>query len=193
MRKTMKHKVRFILMMILAMCLELLIYVVLHEGGHTLVALMAGARITEFNIFVTNAHMAYEGGNFTPFLSMWIDANGALVPLLVSYIYALLYRKEIKNHFYRIFSFLICFVNAMSAMVWVLTPFLFINGYSDMSDDSFKFINKFNYYHNPLIISLVSAVLVGTGIFLVIKRGIFRSFIEVIKDVRKSVLEQEKN
>ena len=183
----MEHKVRYIFKMISAMCLELLIYVILHEGGHTMVALIAGARITEFNILVSNAHMAYEGGNFTPFLSMWIDANGALVPLLVSYIYALLYRKEIKNHFYRIFSFLFCFVNAMSMMVWVISPFLFINGIKDMSDDSCKFIDKFNYYHNPLIISLVSFILVGIGIFLVLKKGIFKSFIEVIKEVRKEV------
>ena len=193
MRKTMKLKVKFIFTLISAVCLELLTYVILHEGGHTLVALIAGARITEFNILVTNAHMAYEGGNFTPFLSMWIDANGALLPLLVSYIYALLYRKNIKNYFYRIFSFLFCFVNAMSMMVWVISPFLFINGIKDMGDDTCKFIEKFNFYHNPLIVSLVSAILVGTGLFLVIKRGIFKNFIEVIKDVRKSLVEQKKD
>ena len=189
----MEHRVKLIFTMISAMCLELLIYVILHEGGHTIVALIAGARITEFNILVNNAHMAYEGGNFTPFLNMWIDANGALLPLLVSYIYALFYKKNIRNRFYRIFSFLFCFVNAMQLMVWVITPFLYINGIKDMSDDSFKFIDKFNYYHNPLIISLVSAVRVGTGIFLVIKRGIFNSFIEVIKDVRKSPESQKKD
>ena len=128
----MKHKVIYIFTLLGAVFLELLIYVILHEGGHVLVALIAGARITEFNIFVTNAHMAYEGGNFTPFLNMWIDANGALLPLLVSYIYALFYRKNIRNRFYRIFSFLFCFVNAMQLMVWVITPFLYINGIKDM-------------------------------------------------------------
>lgn len=39
-------------------------YVLLHEGGHALVALLCGARVTEFSLL--GAHMSYEGGAFTP-------------------------------------------------------------------------------------------------------------------------------
>ena len=36
------------------------VYIILHEGGHALIALSCGARITEFSIL--GAYMRYEGG-----------------------------------------------------------------------------------------------------------------------------------
>ena len=41
------------------------LYIVLHESGHALTAVLCGARITQFRIL--GAYMAYEGGIFTPF------------------------------------------------------------------------------------------------------------------------------
>ena len=38
-------------------------YIALHEGGHALVAVCCGARITKFSVF--GAYTAYEGGTFT--------------------------------------------------------------------------------------------------------------------------------
>ena len=41
------------------------VYIILHEGGHALIALSCGARITEFSIL--GAYMRYEGGTFCLF------------------------------------------------------------------------------------------------------------------------------
>lgn len=47
------------------------VYIILHEGGHALIALSCGARITEFSIL--GAYMRYEGGTFTALtLSLFI-------------------------------------------------------------------------------------------------------------------------
>ena len=57
----------------------------LHEFGHTMVMLLVGATITNFSIFT--AHVSAVGGDYTNLSSIWMHANGALFPLVISYLY----------------------------------------------------------------------------------------------------------
>ena len=180
----MERRIRMILRVIPAAFLALMLYVILHEGGHTVVALLAGSRITEFNIFLNNAHMSFDGGNYSPFMTMWLHANGALLPLVVSFVYALIFRKEIRNSFYRIFSFLFCMVSSISLIVWVVIPVLYLNGVRDMGEDGFKFVDEFSRYFSPLIVSVVALLLMSIGIFLIVWKGLLKSYISEIKAMR---------
>ena len=58
-------KAKKIVYMFVSLVLAVPIYIVLHEGGHALVAVLCGARITKFSIL--GAYMNYEGGIFTSF------------------------------------------------------------------------------------------------------------------------------
>lgn len=80
------------------------VYIILHEGGHALIALSCGARITEFSIL--GAYMRYEGGTFTALTLSLFYIAGMLLPVLISIAYMLLYRDAAQSVFYRIFSFL---------------------------------------------------------------------------------------
>lgn len=180
----MKHRIKKILRLIPVVILTLLLITLLHEVGHLIVALLAGARITEFNIFLHDAHISYDGGNFTPFMGMWCDANGALFPLFVSYIYALFFRKKSKNFFYRFFSFLFCFVTSTSLIIWVYTPVLYLAGIRYMKDDGFKFVDKFIMYHHPLFISVAALLLMGVGALLMVKKGLFRAYWDTLVEIK---------
>ena len=60
----MNLKVKKILSLLASAVLMVPAYILLHEGGHALVAVLCGARITEFSVL--GAYMGYEGGVFTP-------------------------------------------------------------------------------------------------------------------------------
>lgn len=78
------------------------VYIILHEGGHALIALSCGARITEFSIL--GAYMRYGGGTFTALTLSLFYIAGMLLPVLISIAYMLLYRDAAQSVFYRIFS-----------------------------------------------------------------------------------------
>ena len=73
------------------------VYIILHEGGHALIALSCGARITEFSIL--GAYMRYEGGTFTALTLSLFYIAGMLLPVLISIAYMLLYRDAAQSVF----------------------------------------------------------------------------------------------
>ena len=166
--------------------LVLNLLVVLHEGGHSIVALLAGSRITEFDISLTNAHMSYEGGHYSPFMEMWLHANGTLLPLLSAYVFAAFYKKEIRNWFYRVFSFFFFVAANGSLIVWVMIPILHMSGQRDPGEDGCKFVDISARYASPLIVSAAALILIGIGAFLLVRKGILRSYIEEIRSIRNT-------
>ena len=59
----MKQKRILFLSIFASALLCILLYIILHETGHCIVAVSCGATVTDFSIF--SAHMSYRGGNFT--------------------------------------------------------------------------------------------------------------------------------
>lgn len=109
------------------------LYIFLHEFGHMVVMLSAGATITDFSIFT--AHVSGYGGDYTNLSKMCEDANGALFPLIISYIYTLLYQKGNTKSFYRIFSYIVTLVPVASMLAWVIIPFVYLQGNAPVNDD----------------------------------------------------------
>ncbi len=159
----------------------LFFYVFLHESGHTIVALASGSKITEFDLFSTRPHMNYKGGNYTLFSTLWLHANGAFLPLFVSYIIAFTYKKEIRSFFYQAFCFFFCVINTLSFLVWAVVPVLYMNGYMDKSEDAFKFSDLFFMYQDPRIISVAALLLVGLGAMLIFWKGIPYQYFQYVR------------
>lgn len=178
----MNKKAKLILQSLLSAFLILFLYILFHECGHMVVMLSAGATITDFSII--GAHVSSEGGNYTNYSNLWFNANGALLPLLLSYVYILFYRENSKNTFYRLFSWFVFLVPASSMIAWVIIPFTYLQGNAPANDDVTKFLFNYSQSYHPLIVSTVATLLIGISILLIIKKKVLRGFVDVIKDAR---------
>lgn len=146
---------------------------------HMAVMLSVGATITDFSIFA--AHVSGDGGDYTSLSKMCEYANGALFPLIISYIYTLLYQKDSTKSLYRIFSYMVTLVPVASMFAWVIIPFAYLQGNAPVNDDVTKFLNVFCKNYHPLIVSAMAVVLIGIGVVLMIKKQVIHNFIKEIK------------
>lgn len=175
----MNRKAKLVFRILLSAFLTGFLYIILHETGHMIVMLYADATITEFSII--SAHISATGGNYTNFSDLWLNANGALLPLLVSYVYLLFYRKSSRSDFYRIISWMVCLIPISSLLAWVVIPFVYLCGNAPLNDDVTKFLSNFSSAYHPLFVSAGATILIGISIALIIKKQILKNFIEVIK------------
>lgn len=175
----MNKKLKKILNVLLAFMVALVVYIVLHEFGHMIVMLSAGATITEFGILT--AHVTSEGGSYNNLSDLWLHVNGVAFPVIVLIIYMLLYRKQIKNMFYRMFSFTfsVCAIGSMGA--WIFIPFLYMQGNAPIGDDITNFLYNYTHDHHPLLVSGVTLFIMTIAITIMIKKGIVKNYILEIK------------
>ncbi len=165
---------------LLSALITVFIYILLHELGHMIVMLSAGATITDFSIFT--AHVRGIGGNYTNLSNLWLHANGALLPVIVALIYALFYKKDAESVFYHLFSHMFTLIPIVSLFAWVIIPFLYIQGNAPVGDDVTNFLYNFSPNHHPLIVSVAAVLIIAAGVTAMIKRGIFRKFILAIRN-----------
>ncbi len=181
----MKQKRMIFLSVLLSALLFILLYIILHEAGHCIVAISCGATITEFSIL--SAHVRYSGGRFTNLSDLFLNANGVFFPLILSYIYMLLYRKTAKNRFYRIMSFFCALMPAISLLPWVVFPIAYRNGFRFAeNDDAMRFLYNFSSAHSPLWVTAAALILIVISVVLTVKRGILRNYIEAIKEIKQA-------
>jgi len=157
----------------------ILLYIILHEGGHLIVMLSAGATITEFSILT--AHVSGVGGNYTNVSDLWLHANGALFPVIMSFVYILFYKKESKSMFYRIFSYMFCLIPVASLFAWIIIPFLYMQGNAPAGDDVTKFLYNFTHDYHPLFVSAIATLIIAVGMIIMIKKEIIKNFVLEIK------------
>lgn len=155
------------------------LYTFIHEAGHCIVAIACGARITEFSI--VTAHMNAIGGNYSDFSTMWLNANGALLPYFAVIVYMLFYRKQATNSFYRLFSYLIVLGTTCSLLAWVMIPIIYLNGNAPAGDDCTKFLEIFEAYHNPILVTITALGLICISVFLMVKKRIVTNFIDTLR------------
>lgn len=175
----MNKKLKKILNVLLAFMVALVVYIVLHEFGHMIVMLSAGAKITEFSILT--AHVTSAGGSYNNLSDLWLHVNGVAFPVIALMIYMLLYSKKTKNMFYHIFSFVfsVCTIGTMGA--WVFIPFLYMQGNAPVGDDVTNFLYNFTHDHHPLLVSGVALFIMTVAIAIMIKKGIVKNYILEIR------------
>ncbi len=83
--------------------------------------------------------------------------------------------------FYRIFSYVVTLMPIVSMLAWVIVPFVYLQGNAPINDDVTKFLVVFCENYHPLIVSVTSVILIGTGVVLMIKKRVIHNFIEEIK------------
>ncbi|MDD4819780.1 MAG: M50 family metallopeptidase [Flavobacteriales bacterium] len=142
------------------------LYVMLHEGGHSLVAVFCGAQITRFSIL--DAEISYSGGVFSSVSLALLNAAGALLPAIVAIILSFFYKKNIQNPLYKTayYIFFVCVI--FSLLPWFIYPVFSIN---DSTDDITRFIDTSAF--SPILTAFLSALLIGILVFAGIKSGIF--------------------
>lgn len=113
--------------------------------------------------------------------NLCMHANGALFPLIISYLYMLLYKKSSAKSFYRIFSYVAALIPMVSMLAWVIIPFAYLQGDALINDDVTKFLTVFCENYHPLVVSAAAVVLMGMGIVLMIKKRVIHNFVEEIK------------
>lgn len=176
-----KRKIELIAVCALCAAASILIYIILHELGHCIVALFCGAKIVDFSVF--SAHMAYDGGHFTDFSELWFNANGALFPLIIGAIYAVLYRKDVQNKVYQAFSFVFTLTPGYSLFAWVIIPVLYLMGEAPFGDDCTKFLDIFGMGYSPLLVAAGAIVLIVSYAVLLVKRRTVFGFVKEIKSL----------
>ena len=95
----MKQKIKKVMLLFPAAALTIVIYIFLHEIGHLIVMVSAGATITDFSILT--AHVSAMGGEYTYLSDLWLYANGALLPVAIGFLNMILYNPRFENTFYR--------------------------------------------------------------------------------------------
>jgi len=144
-------KIKNIIFKILLLWIILIFYIILHEGGHLLMAFLFGGEITYFNINLINARMSYNG-NFTMFQYSIIDLAGFGLPFLIWYVFISLIPLKVNN-------LIIKNIKVYSGVVistiipWIIIPILQIFSKAPSGDDVTKFLIRSNL--NNLLVSLI--------------------------------------
>lgn len=151
----------------------------MHETGHCIAVIAAGGTVTKFSILT--AHMSYIcDEDFSNVQSMWVNVNGTLFPMILSYVYMFFYQEKRTNSLYQMLS--ISAIIPTGALVpWVFIPFLYLNGNAPIRDDTTKFLDIFAMYHSPIFVTIGALLLIGLSIALVIKKKIFKNYIDMRK------------
>ena len=166
--------------LMLSVLIVLPLYIFLHESGHLIVMLFAGATITDFSILT--AHVSAIGGNYTNLSYLWLHANGVLLPIFVSLVYMMFYRKENESMFYHTFSYLFLLMPIFSLLAWVVVPFVYLQGNAPVNDDVTKFIYYFSKNYHPLIVSAVAILIIVISLSVMIKKKIIQNLISIVKE-----------
>lgn len=168
----MNLKVKKLSSLFLSIIFTIPAYIILHEGGHALIAILCGAQITEFSIL--GAYMRYEGGTFTSVTLPLFHIAGMLLPVLISVIYMLAYRDKVKHILYNIFSFMFLLVPAGTILAWIIVPVLYLFGQAPPNDDATKFIDSSGL--SPWAVSIGAILLFTCCLFLAWKKKIIQNY-----------------
>jgi hypothetical protein len=146
-----------------------LTYTFLHEGGHALIGLLQGGKLTAFdvNFFNLSAHVGITG-NFSTGQNALRAAAGIGLPLLVWLVWILVLPK-ITNPLLEWFKVIASIAVINSLLAWLVIPFLFLAGQTP-SDDSTYFLSITGI--PPLLVAgVVVLIYLGGWTLLIFKVG----------------------
>ncbi|MDO9491762.1 hypothetical protein [Acetobacterium sp.] len=175
----MNIKMKYVLSTILVTVIAIVVYIILHEVGHCLVAMACGARITKFSII--SASMAYEGGVFNRFQFALFNAVGALFPIIVSFFLLCFYRRNQQGMVYHQFYFMFSLISIASLFAWILVPICSFFTEVPQGDDVTKFMLETGL--SPLIVIFGALMIIVPMIFLMGKKGVLGVLINIGKEV----------
>lgn len=173
----MKREGKAVLAFMGSLWIAMPLYIMLHEGGHALIASLCGAKIVEFNIM--EGYVIVEGGIFNEITLALFYAAGMLAPVVVFTIYLILYQRETDKDFYRIFSAIFAGLILFAIGVWGIIPIQCMMGIANPNDDVAKFIETLEV--NPLIVVGLAGLLMSLYIWAIWKKKIFQNGYKSLK------------
>lgn len=173
----MKREGKVVLMFMGSLWCAMLLYILLHEGGHALTAALCGAKIIEFNIL--EGYVMTEGGRFSEMTLALFYAAGMLAPVIVFTIHLMLYPRGTDRAFYRIFSAVFTGMILFSIGVWIVVPVQYMTGRANPNDDVTQFIETLKI--SPLIIVALAGLLMSIYVWAVWKKKIFQNGCAALK------------
>lgn len=180
-----KNKLNKLVYLFFSFGIGTLAYILVHETGHLIVMLLAGAEIDDFSILT--AHVSSHGGSFTEVSEMWMNANGAVLPIVLAMTVMLFYDRSRQGSFYRIFFFILTLIPIASLLAWVIIPFVYLRGSAPANDDVTKFLNIWTRHFPPLYVSAAALVIIAAALFISIKKGVISGYIAEVKALKKGV------
>ncbi len=173
----MKPNIKFAILFPCILLVGALLYVVVHELGHTIIALVYGAEITEFSIL--DAHMSYNGGTFSKAMYLLFHAAGMLLPIILIVPIIISYKQGKKSILYHCCYMTACLWGVSPLLAWLIVPVVSLVDSPPQGDDVGKFIMS-SEWHPMIVFAGALAILTGM-LALVIKKGIIQEFIAILK------------
>ena len=172
-------KIKFLFLNTLVAFSLIFLYIILHELGHAIVAVMYGANITTFSVL--DAYVTYSGGHFTTIGSSFLNIAGVLFPYFVCVILSIFYNKNNHNLIYKsaFFTFYVCII--FSVFFWIIYPFL---NNKDPNEDVTKFMEYSGF--SPLMSSISAFIFVLFIVFLGWKKGVFQQMKKVQETLKNN-------
>lgn len=176
----MRRKLRFLFTVLAMAFASIIIYVLLHESGHALVAMLCGG--SNVRISIISAHTWWTGGSFTAITSALCDAAGAALPICAAWIAMMFYSKDCKSLIYHLAYGWFFIGTTSSAFAWVLVPvYSMFAPFPDQTDDAVKFLNVSGI--PPVAIALTAAAVILLSIFIAVKKRLFQTLVRLARDV----------
>lgn len=175
----MTGKLKVILSILMTAFLAVVSYILLHELGHALVAVLCGARIDRFSIL--NAYVTSSGGSFTPVTESLRHAAGMLLPVFIVITGLCFYRKNMNSVVYHLFFVFFAIASIGSTLIWIIFPVMSLFVSIPAGEDAAKFLKSSGL--PPLLVALGSAVIIFTTVFFACQKSLPQKFIGILKSV----------
>lgn len=112
----MKANIKLAILFPCSILVGALLYIFMHELGHTIVAIVCGAEITEFSIL--GARMSYNGGAFSKTMFSLFHAAGILFPILLTVPIIISYKRDKKSVLYHCCYMTVCLWGVSPLLAW---------------------------------------------------------------------------
>lgn len=156
----MKDALKMFLLIIVGFLTAIIIYPFLHEGGHSIIALMVGAEIAEFNLFPL-PFVVCEVSKVDNIGQVLIGLGGILIPFILSM------SLKPKTFWMWYVNLLIKGISTYAILLSVISILLHINGVSWHDEDITKVLQFFP--KGVLIFLLLFVLMSAYGIIKIIK------------------------
>ncbi len=155
-----------------------MLYTLLHEGGHALVAVLYGGKINRL-VLGFNAHVTYTGANFTRTGEALMNSAGALLPTVCMGIALAVYDRNVKHFVYHYLFALFSLAVTGSFAAWVAIPLISLFSAPPAGDDVTKFLEVSGM--DPLLVSVIALLIIVTFVYVTYKKGLHTKLREQLK------------
>jgi hypothetical protein len=157
---------------LLLLLLVLLLYTFAHEGGHALVGLLFGGKITSFsvNFFDMSAHVGIDG-DFPSFQHSLISVAGVSLPLALCLLFILATPKR-GDAILEWFKLIAILSTVNTLLAWIVIPVLVLTGQT-VGDDSANFLG-YSHVHPLVVTGTALLVYLGFGALALRQMGGWR-------------------